>query len=51
MHDDVLPDGRTPLVREVVAKNRNVCCMYVQGEQEIPGGGWEANKLRLVHEM
>jgi len=36
MHDDVPPDGRTPLVREVAAKSRNGCGMYVQGEQEIP---------------
>ena len=51
MHDDVTPDGRTPLVREVAAKSRNVCCMYVQGEQEIPDGGWEAKKLRIVREI
>ena len=36
MHDDVPPDGRTPLAREAAAKSRNGCGMYVQGEQEIP---------------
>ena len=51
MHDDVTPDGRTPLVREVAAKSRNVCCVYVQGEQENPDGGWEAKRLRIVREI
>ena len=56
MHDDVPPDGRTPLAREVAAtKSRNGCCMYVQGEQEIPEarqtGDGKREKHQLVHEI